>query len=142
MLYISFYILSALILLGVFAAGAGWIRNKQLKKQSPETINSIPETKIPDSECCGTHEICEKESLLSAVSKKIEYYDDEELDRYSGRSSNNYTEDEIAEFSEIFYTLQETDVAGWIRSLQLRNISVPDELKDEIILIVGERRSS
>lgn len=142
MLYISFYILSALILLGVFAAGAGWIHNKQLKKQSPGTINNIPETKIPDSECCGAHEICEKESLLSAVSKKIEYYDDEELDRYSGRSSNNYTEDEIAEFSEIFYTLQETDVAGWIRSLQLRNISVPDELKDEIILIVGERRSS
>ena len=33
---------------------------------------------------CGQHEICEKESLLAAVSKKVEYYDDEELDRFRG----------------------------------------------------------
>lgn len=31
--------------------------------------------------CCGAHEVCEKESLLAAVSKgQIEYYEDEELD--------------------------------------------------------------
>ncbi len=142
MLYI-FYILGALVLLGVFAAIAGRIHNKKLKKysESGET-ETDPKTPLPDAECCGAHEICEKESLLSAVSKDIVYYDDEELDRFSGRRSDNYTENEVAEFSEIFYTLQDTDVAGWVRSLQLRNISVPDQLKDEIILIVGERRTS
>ena len=142
-MYIFFYILGALVLLGVFAAIAGQIRNRKLRQRLKNgEIDAIKETPLPDAECCGAHEICEKESLLSAVSKEIVYYDDEELDRFAGRRSDNYTEDEIAEFSEIFYTLQETDVAGWVRSLQLRNIAVPDGLKDEIILIIGERRTS
>ena len=37
---------------------------------------------IPDAECCGMHETCEKDSLLAAVSKDVEYYDDEELDAF------------------------------------------------------------
>ncbi|MCD7710264.1 MAG: phospholipase, partial [Porphyromonadaceae bacterium] len=41
-----------------------------------------------------------------------------------------------------FYTLAPTDVAGWVRSLQLRNIALPDELKVEVLLVVGEQRSS
>ena len=86
------------------------------------------------------HEICEKESLLAAVSKKIEYYDDEELDRFRGRPSNGYNEEEVEEFREIMYTCKEDEVAGWSRSLQLRGIELPDELKDELFLIVGERR--
>ena len=44
------------------------------------------------------------------------------------------------EFRDILYSMQETDVAGWSRSLQLRGIGLPDELKDELFLIVGERR--
>ena len=81
-----------------------------------------------------------KESLLAAVSKKIEYYDDEELDRFRGRPSNGYNEEEVEEFREIMYTCKEDEVAGWSRSLQLRGIELPDELKDELFLIVGERR--
>jgi hypothetical protein len=38
-----------------------------------------------DAECCGQHEICEKDSLLAAVSTQIEYYDDEDLDEYIGK---------------------------------------------------------
>ena len=82
----------------------------------------------------------EKDSLLAAVSKKIEYYDDEELDRFKGRTSDSYTEEEIEEFRDILYSTQEVEVAGWCRSLQLRGIELPDELKDELFLIVGERR--
>ena len=93
-----------------------------------------------DSECCGQHQICEKESLLAAVSKKIEYYDDEELDRFKGRQANEYSDEEIDEFREIMFTMKEEEVAGWSRSLQLRGIELPDELKDELFLIVGERR--
>ena len=43
-------------------------------------------------------------------------------------------------FRDVFYTMQETDVAGWVRSLQLRGINLPDNLKDEVFLIIGERR--
>ena len=77
---------------------------------------------------------------MAAVSRQIEYYDDEELDRFKGRPSTDYEEAEIEEFREILYSLQETDVAGWSRSLQLRGIDLPDELKDELFLIIGERR--
>ena len=51
-----------------------------------------------------------KESLLAAVSKKIEYYDDEELDRFRGRPSNGYNEEEVEEFREIMYTCKEHEI--------------------------------
>ncbi len=93
-----------------------------------------------DRECCGQHEICEKESLLAAVSKDIEYYEDEELDAYRGRSGSDYTDAEVEEFRYVLYTMREDEVAGWMRSLQLRQVELPDELKDEVFLIIGERR--
>ena len=74
------------------------------------------------------------------LQKKIEYYDDEELDRFIGRAPEAYTGDEIEMFRDVFYTMQETDVAGWVRSLQLRGINLPDDIKDEVFLIIGERR--
>ena len=78
---------------------------------------------------------------MAAVSKGIEYYDDEELDRFRGRSSDNYTDAEVEEFREVMFTCQDEEVAGWCRSLQLRGIELPDELKDELFLIIGERRT-
>ena len=44
--------------------------------------------------------------------------------------------------NDVFYTLREQDVAGWLRSLQLRDIALPDELRDEALLIVSERRAA
>ena len=90
-------------------------------------------------DCCGQHEVCERDSLLAAVSKNIEYYDDEELDIYRGVASWEYDEKAIEEFSEVLYTMREVEVAGWLRSLQLRNINLPDKLKDEAFLIIDEQ---
>lgn len=132
-----------LILIGVVLFGmvVGLIYNRNIKKKIERgELTEAPEVVEVDSECCGQHQICEKESLLAAVSKQIEYYDDEELDRFKGHPSDEYTEEEIEEFRNILYTMQEVEVAGWCRSLQLRSIALPDELKDEIFLIVGERR--
>lgn len=98
--------------------------------------------RLQDMECCGQHEICEKESLLAAVSKEIEYYEDEELDRFRGRAGDAYLSDEIDEFREVLYTMREDEVAGWVRSLQLRQVELPDDLKDEVCMIVGEMRMS
>jgi succinate dehydrogenase flavin-adding protein (antitoxin of CptAB toxin-antitoxin module) len=94
-----------------------------------------------DEECCGQHETCEKDSLLAAVSKGIEYYNDEELDRFRGRSSDDYSNEEVEEFREVMLTCKDDEVAGWCRSLQLRGIELPDDLKDELFLIIGERRT-
>ena len=103
-------------------------------------ISDIPEAREIPEECCGQHDTCERDSLLAAFIKKIEYYDDEELDRFRGLEGDEYEEDAVDEFREVLYTLQSEEVAGWLRSLQLRGVNLPDAMKDEAFLIVGERR--
>jgi hypothetical protein len=136
------YLILGLVLLGALAFVAGWMRERKLKgKLKRGEIAELPSIKqVEDMECCGQHETCEKESLLAAISKQIEYYNDEELDRFRGKESDRYSSEEIEEFREVLYTMREDEVAGWVRSLQLRAVELPDELKDEVIMIVGERR--
>lgn len=130
------YLIAGIILLGVLTALSSYFTNR--KRKNGETV-AAP---VADSDCCGQHEVCERDSLLAAVSKKIEYYDDEELDTHRGTPSGDYSDAAIEEFREVLYTLQETEVAGWLRSLQLREINLPDPLKDEALLIVEERRTN
>ena len=136
------YLILSLFSLAALAMAAGFIREKRnQKKLERGEITELPSIKqVEDMTCCGQHEVCEKDSLLAALSKEIEYYNDEELDRYRGRTSDNYSEDEAEEFREVLYTMKETEVAGWVRSLQLRAVELPDQVKDEVFLIVGERR--
>lgn len=128
--------------LGIVAAIAGLVRQWWLSEQlRAGKIEEMPQiVEAAEAGCCGQHEVCEKDSLLAAVSKEIEYYDDEELDRFATRESDSYTDAEIEEFDEVFSTLRSEEVAGWVRSLQLRGINLPDALKDDVILVVGERR--
>jgi hypothetical protein len=132
---ITLYMVTALAVLGIIAAIANWWHNRRLPEGEEPVVNPA------DIECCGQHEVCEKESLLAAVSKQVEYYDDEELDRFRGRDGSEYTDEEAEEFRNVLYTMRSEEVAGWVRSLQLRQINLPDEVKDEVFLIVGERRT-
>lgn len=133
----------SLIVLAFVAATAGIIRNRKLQQKIDRgELDAMPEVQEADAECCGQHETCERDSLLAAVSKQIEYYDDEELDKYIGTTPDAYTSEQEDEFRDVFYTMQDTDVAGWVRSLQLRGIALPDNIKDEVFLIIGERRLS
>lgn len=136
------YLICSLVLLGAVALVFGYLRERRLKAQLKRgEIDELPSIKqVEDMECCGQHETCEKESLLAAVSKQIEYYDDEELDRFKGRGSDEYSDAEVDEFRDVLYTMKDDEVAGWVRSLQLRAVELPDDLKDEVFLIVGERR--
>ena len=88
------------------------------------------------------HLTCEKDSLSTAVSTEIEYYDDEELDIYANRSGEDYTGEETEQFRDILLTLIPSDIAGWARSLQLRHIPLPPEVSDELLLIVRETREA
>lgn len=136
------YLIISLVVLGVVAFIFGYLREMKLKKQLKRgEIDELPSIKqVEDMECCGQHETCEKDILLAAISKQIEYYDDEELDRFRGKESNSYSEKEVDEFRDVLYTMKDDEVAGWVRSLQLRSVELPDDLKDEVFLIVGERR--
>lgn len=134
-------LITGLLILALLAFVLGYIRNRNLQKKIKQgKLDQFPEVRETNAACCGQHAVCEKESLLAAISSKVEYYDDEELDVYAGIAADRYTDEQIEQFRNILCTMQETDVAGWVRSLQLRNIQLPDELKDEVFLIVGERR--
>ena len=124
-------ILCSLSLLGLVAA----LVHRFWPRQDEPTLNPA------DMECCGQHEVCEKESLLAAISKQIEYYNDEELDRFKGYATDAYSEADTEEFREVLYTMKSEEVAGWLRSLQLRQIELPEDIRDEAFLIVGERRT-
>ena len=92
-----------------------------------------------ETECCGMHAVCEKD-LLSPVSDEYEYYDDEELDAYRGRGAESYTDEEVEQFRDVLLTLRPDDVAGWSRSMQLKGIELPTEVREELLMIVGEQR--
>jgi len=138
------YLVIGLIVLGLFAAALGWLHERRVQKKIArgEEVELPSVVQVRDMECCGQHEVCEKESLLAALEKEIVYYDDEELDAYAGRRGDDYTEAETEQFREVLFTMQEQDVAGWVRSLQLRGITLPDGVKDDVLLVVGELRQS
>ena len=88
------------------------------------------------STCNGENDKCEQECMMEAATKDIEYYDDEELDRFKGKESSEYTDDEAEEFSEVLYTMRPDEAKGWNRSLILRGINVPNQIKDELIAMI------
>ena len=94
-----------------------------------------------DDGCCGEHLVCERETLLQ-TNAKVEYYDDEELDTLIGILAEDYTEEQYQMIREVFNTLQAKDVPGWVRSIQLRNIQLPLDIREEALLIVVERRKA
>ena len=133
-----------LLLLALFCVALllGALRNRRLRSRVERgELEELPgvQKARPDG-CCGQHAVCEKESLLAGVSREVEYYEDEELDAYRGRPSDAYTPEEEDRFREVLYTMRQDEVAGWVRSLQLRGVALPDGVKDEVILLVGERR--
>ena len=93
-------------------------------------------TKPTCDTCNGEDSRCEQECMMEAATKPIEYYDDEELDRFALRPSDSYTDEEAEEFREVLYTMKPDDVKGWNRSLILRGIDVPNQIKDELTLMV------
>ncbi len=134
-------LLLILLAVTIVAFVIGSVRNIYLKRKVKRgELEAMPETTlINDTACCGKHDTCEKQRVLRAfANNELIYFDDEELDAYKGRRSDTYSETEVTEFREILTTMQEHEVKGWLTSLQLRDISVPDALKDEIALIVQE----
>ena len=88
--------------------------------------------------CDGTDTKCEQECMMEAATKDVEYFDDEELDRYARRASNDYTDEEAEEFREVLYSMKAEEVKEWNRSLILREINVPDQIKDELLMMLQE----
>lgn len=139
---------AALILLAAIA-GVGLIlylthRPDADSGHTGDNADSAPagDAAAADEGCCGMHITCERDSLLAAVSPNIEYYDDEELDRFAGRGAEDYADADIEEFRDVLLTMHPDDIAGWARSLQLRGITMPLPVREELIMIVAEERAA
>lgn len=115
-------------------------RARRQAKSSDESDTLTASKPADDSGCCGQHLVCERETLLQ-TNAEIIYYDDEELDALAGIPYTEYTDEQAEQVREVFRTMKESDVPGWVRSLQLRNIQLPADVREEALLIVVERRN-
>lgn len=123
----------AVIALVVAAVVAGTVASRMLTRRGDEE-----QAGTQCGTCGGTAGKCMHDCMLEAATCPIEYYDDEELDAYRGRESGSYTDGEADEFREVLYTMRPDEVAGWTRSMALRQINLPDQIKDEVIMLVSD----
>lgn len=131
-------ILGILLALGVLVALATWISNKfsGKNKNSAEAEEEGEKLEIP-SDCCGAHEVCEFEQMLQNP-EEIVYFEDEELDRFRGIPADRYNDEQIEEFREVLYTLQNDEIRKWLLSIERRQLQLPNILRQEAMLLVAE----
>lgn len=134
MLYILIIILAVTAVLIVVL-----VRARKADSADSPAESEGRQSHVPPVTCCGAHEVCEAETLL-ALSDKVIYYDDEELDRFRGVGPDDYDDAQIDEFREVLLTLQTHEVAGWLRSLALRKVEPPTEIREEALMVVAEFR--
>lgn len=137
-------IAALIILAALIAVGSALYIHHRLSPvhHTAEEPASISEEATTAEDCCGQHAVCERDSLLAAVSRDIVYYDDEELDRFRGRLPESYTTEECETFRDVLLTLLPEDVAGWGRSIQLRGIQLPEAVRDEFLMMAAELRGT
>jgi len=122
------YLVLSLIILGVLVA---CFHNR--RDEAP-----VVAPKGDCAACDGTPQTrCEQDCMMEAATRAPEYFDDEELDQFRGRPSDAYTDDEAEMFRDVMLTMKQHEVAEWGRSLRLREVSLPDQVKDEYALLVA-----
>ncbi|MGI6222603.1 MAG: hypothetical protein ACOYJG_03225 [Prevotella sp.] len=127
------YLLLILLALGIVCAAWEIIQQHRGKSQP------VVQPKATSCATCdGINAKCEQECMMEAATKDVVYFNDEELDAYRGRQSNQYTDKEADEFADVMYTMRPEEVKEWNRSLILRGVNMPDQIKDEFISLVNE----
>lgn len=123
----------SIVALGVFAALYSLLSSRGNHDDDPIKVAQTCAT------CDGTPTTkCEQDCMMEASTKPIEYFDDEELDSFVGRPAESYTDDEAEQFSDVLYTMRQDEVAAWCRSLNLRGIQLPNQIKDEVVMMISD----
>lgn len=129
-----------LVLLGLVL----WLldrRHKAPGANPPDEAPAQPDTPAPE-QCCGQHAVCQKDSLLGGVLLPADlYFDDEELDRYARTDPAQYPPEATEQFRDVLLTLPPDEVAPWARALQQRQIQLPPDVREELLLLVSENRT-
>lgn len=119
-------ILGSILLLIV----AGFFILQKFYRNKP-AVDDHHEHGTEDGVCCGKHTNCAKGYDNSNL-----YFDDEELDRFKGKKQEEYTDEETEEFRNVLYTMRSDEVDTWVHCLQTRGIEIPQEVKEEILLML------
>ncbi len=90
-------------------------------------------------DCCGANEVCPSEMMLKHINDPVQYYEDEELDRFKGRGAAGYTDDELEQWRDVLYTLKHDELLSWERSIKKRGIAMPDIIKEELVSLYNEK---
>lgn len=125
--WISILVIAVLAVVVVFGA-------KHLRKIRESNGGAVPEIKECESGhvCSGC---CGGTSCFNAKEKErplLVYFEDQELDRFRRRNGEDYTEEELAEWSEVLHTLSPSELAPWKRSITLRKLPMPAEIRREL----------
>ena len=88
--------------------------------------------------CCSTNEICPSEQVAAAQCGPVVYYDDEELDLYRGRGSDDYTDGEVEQWRDVLMTLQPHEVLPWGQSVKRRGLVMPTAIHEEFMLLASD----
>ena len=126
------YLILALVALGLISAIFGIISHRKGEDEEPLQEG------VSCNTCNGENSKCEQECMMEAATKEIEYYDDEELDRFKGRASDEFSDDEAEVFAEVMQTMRPDEVKAWNRSLILRGINMPNQIKDDYIALAHD----
>lgn len=90
----------------------------------------------PCKACAADPGTCLEERVVRNAVGEIEYFDDEELDRFRGRRADSYTAEEASLFADVMYTMKPEEVKDWLVSLGRRCVNLPDQLKDEAMMLM------
>ncbi|MBR4848247.1 MAG: phospholipase [Bacteroidaceae bacterium] len=122
---------NTIVLAGILAFIVAGFFAIRIFNRNKVVVNDHHSHENEDGECCGRHSNCSKGHDTGNL-----YFEDEELDRFKGTKQEDYTEADIEEFRHVLYTMKTDEVDTWAHCLQTRGIEIPQEIKDEILLML------
>lgn len=109
-------------------AGILIVLMNRLRRNADGTDNEVKICETTGEVCCGGGADCHKYSS-SKKTNPIPYFEDEELDRFRGKSPSDYSGSEVEEWRRVVETLKPHEVTGWVTSIHRRELHIPDELR-------------
>lgn len=126
--YLAMDTIILIVIFSFILAGFTFLRHINKNNKATEEHH---EHDSEDGVCCGKHTNCAKGYDNSNL-----YFDDEELDKFKGKKAEEYIDSDIEEFRQVLYTMREEEVETWAHCLETRGIEIPQEVKDEILLML------
>ena len=90
-----------------------------------------------NDDCAACIDVCASSRVLEAQMAAPKHFNDEELDGFAGLKSDDYNEEQVELFRNIFEELHPDEIIEWTESLRRRGIEIPSSLKDEVVMMIN-----